>query len=190
MFLVGEALPESNVGMPRQLEALRVGAGGSNPRADGVHWYLYKIRSSFGSMQRGSAAQRAVGTLSAGSMYAHLWTRCSAPPGPWPWSVGGANPPGSPGLRARRLLLLLDERVVSTGAHLLSNQAPVTLAHHVHLLTGPARLSLSRADTAGRLCAHHRRRCSRRRCRAPSPPPPSPPPGTAALATASTVAAG
>ena len=65
MFRVGEALPETDVGMPHQLEALRVGAGGSDPGADGVHWCLYKIRSSFGSMPHGSAAQWAVGTLSA-----------------------------------------------------------------------------------------------------------------------------
>ena len=49
---------------------------------------------------------------------------------------GGANPPGSPGLRTRRLQLLVDEQVVATGAHItLEPHAPALAPAHVHILT-------------------------------------------------------
>ena len=53
----------------------------------------------------------------------YSWTRCSAPPGQWPSVVGGgANPPWSPGTRARRLQPpLFDVQPVATGTHSYSS---------------------------------------------------------------------
>ena len=86
---------------------------------------------------------------------------------------GGANPPGSPGLRARRLQPLLDERVVAQ-VHIHPSQHARSHAH-VHVPTAPSTLALVQAvvglllgplawAAVGRCC--RRCRCCRRGRRA------------------------